>query len=62
MIERKKDKEHRLIYVSYKCDSCKKGQLRDSGEKDFMGRYKNVCDNCGKTFWKLTGYPYMEVG
>lgn len=61
MIERKKDKEHKVIYVSYKCDNCKNGYLVYQNEKDFLGRYKNVCDHCGKTLWKLTGYPYMEV-
>ena len=62
MVERKKDKEHGVIYVTYGCDSCKKGQLvYTDNEKDCVGRYKNVCDHCGKTFWKLSGYPYMEV-
>lgn len=62
MIERKELKEQNIIYVSYRCDACKKGFLKYTDEeKDIMGRYKNICDHCGKTFWKLTGYPYMEV-
>lgn len=50
------------IRVDYKCDSCKKGYFRPSGETLYHAppKYVHFCNYCSKLKSFTKKYPYIE--